>query len=142
MKLSVKFVVSLAVSLVFLGYVFSQVNINQVWQILQSARIEVLVIGVGMVGILPLLGGLRWWAVQSVFVKKPSLGKSIETVQMAFVLNTILPAKLGDATKALSVSSKKDGLLGVVVERLIDLLLLGILAVVGGVWAGQEFSFK
>lgn len=88
----------------------------------------------GLTCLAPILGTLRWQGVLRAQGVCLPYGRALRAVLMANVLNSFLPSKGGEMVKAAYLRQHGGLALGigsVVLERLVDLLVLGVLGLFG-----------
>lgn len=120
-------------------WLISRVDSGQVALLLAKSRKEYLWLALGLTGLTPVLGTLRWLGVLRAQGVRLPYGTALRAVLMANVLNSFLPSKGGDVVKAAYLRDHGGLTLGVgtvVLERLIDLLMLGLLGLAGFLLSG------
>lgn len=134
---------SLLVSVLFLIYVFNQVQIDQVLLLLKQSRLDLLLLAAGLVGFIPLAAAYRWHSVLRILNPGNTFSQALKQTMAANVLNTLVPSKLGDLIKSLGHKhvTKRLGLSAVIFERSVDLGVLGLLSLVGGIYLHLHLSF-
>jgi glycosyltransferase 2 family protein len=94
-----KRLLSVAVSLLILGFIYSQLDIAQIKEILSQCNISLLTIGILLTIPLLYLQSIRFtWIVT--LKDHISASESFKLIGLANTLNFILPSKLGDLSKA------------------------------------------
>ena len=140
--------VAVAVSLGLVGWLLSRVNLREFVQLGKEARAGWLVAAGLAVAMLPPLMAWRWQAVlEAQGAGRLPIRGLMRAVMAANILNTVLPGKAGDLVKAVYVREHTGlarGLGGVLLERIVDVGVLGALGLAGyavtgwvwGLWAG------
>ena len=128
-------VLSVLVSGGLLMNLLAQLDPQQAFGLFRRAHAAPLVLAILASLTLPLCAVLRWKGVLvAQHLKGLSFLTALRAVLMAFVLNSLLPSKGGDMAKAFYVRKHANlsvGLGTVVLERLVDLTMLGLLGLVG-----------
>jgi uncharacterized membrane protein YbhN (UPF0104 family) len=132
--------ISVLVSAGLVFWLLSRVDREQVVTLWQHSSKGYLWLAMALTTLTPVLGTLRWLGVLRAQggVRLP-FTVAIRAVLMANVLNSFLPSKGGDVVKAAYLRQHGGLTLGfgsVVLERLIDLLVLGFLGFVGYLFSG------
>jgi len=138
-------IVGLLVSLVALAIAFWGVQPERVVQVVKAADPIYLIPAVGMI-VVGLFARARSWHV--LLGERAPYGKVFWALNEGYLLNNVLPLRLGELGRAYSVSQSGQvtggaALATVVIERLIDVavslagLALAISAMAAPVWAGQ-----
>ncbi len=146
-RITWKVVIALAVSAAIIAWLVHRAELAQLSGIVAHARPGWLVVAAINIALLPVLMAWRWRAVL-VAQGAGSLPLSglIQAVMTANLLNTVLPGKAGDLAKAWYVRSQGGlvrGVGGVILERAVDVAVLGLLGLLGygitswtwGLWA-------
>lgn len=123
-----KAIASLALTVVFLWYAFSTVNLTEVGHALSMADPTGLLMGVGMVFIATFPRGWRWQLLMR-NVANPSIKRVFGAILVGYAANNIVP-RSGEIARIFSLRQPgaTSGLLAsVLVERIIDLLTLLVL---------------
>ena len=130
------------VSISLIAWLVLRLDVINLVDILNSARPTPLLLALVLICLAPLAGTLRWLGVlhaqRSVCVR---FNVALRGVLLAIFLNSFMPAKGGEITKALYLKRQCNLSIGfgtVVLERLMDLFLLGIWGLVGGLLSGQQ----
>jgi hypothetical protein len=138
---SVRVVLGLLVSAVFVFATLSRVDLALVGEALGRVQPAGLVIAVGLVAIETALRALRWHLLLQP-VRPTKYRSVVAYLCIGYLANAILPARLGDLTRAYLAGGAfgiaRIGVLGtILVERLSDgLFILAAVAVLGVVVAG------
>lgn len=126
--------VSIAVSASLLTLLILKIDFERAIDMLSLAKWEWLLAAAFMVSILPFSAALRWQGVLRAYGKtRMPFGKSVRAVMMANVLNSFLPSKGGDMAKAVYLKKQAGLSVGfgtLVIERLVDLMVLGLLGAI------------
>lgn len=138
-------VVSVAVSAGLVIFLLSRLDFAQVSLLLAEADRRWLVFAALLTFTMPFSAVLRWRGVlRSVSSLKVSYLTSLRAVLMANVLNSFLPSKAGDVAKAAYLRKQggvTQGLGTVLLERLVDLAILGLLALLGALISGVLWGY-
>jgi glycosyltransferase 2 family protein len=138
---SVRVVLGLLISAVFIFVTLSRVDLALVGQALGRVQPAGLVVAVGLVAIETALRALRWHLLLQP-VRPTKYRSAVAYLCIGYLANAILPARLGDLTRAYLAGGAfgiaRIGVLGtILVERLSDgLFILAAVAVLGVVVAG------
>lgn len=100
-----------------------------------KADFALLLMAVSITALFPLLGAVRWQCVLGALQVKIPFSKSLESIMIAFSMNVFAPAKAGDFIKAYVLKkdiSVQKSIPGIVAERLGDMLILGLMSLIGG----------
>jgi len=139
---------AVVVSIGLVVWLLSRVNLGEFAKLAKEARPGWLVAAGVAVAMLPPLMAWRW---QAVLVAQGAgrlpIRGLMRAVMAANILNTVLPGKAGDLVKAVYVREHTGlvrGLGGVLLERIVDVGVLGALGLAGyavtgfvwGLWAG------
>ncbi len=101
---------------------------------LKEINILLFIFSISITLIYPLIGAFRWQSISRSFEVSISFWNALRAVMVAFSANLVAPAKTGDFIKAYSskVDNKKENLASaVILERVIDLISLGLLGFLG-----------
>ena len=132
--------ISVLVSAGLVAWLLSRVDSEQVMTLWRQSKKGYLWLALVLTALTPVLGTLRWLGVlRAQGDMQLSFLIALRAVLMANVLNSFLPSKGGDVIKAGYLRQHGGLTLGVgsvVLERLIDLLVLGILGLVGFFFSG------
>lgn len=133
-----------AITLSLLAVLAAAVDWGTFWPRFAEADYRLLALGVATTAVFPLLGARRWqWVLKSVDATVP-FSRSLRAVLFAFALNLAAPAKSGDLVKALLLRDllpmgRVAG--AVIAERLGDLWILAVLAMIGGLlWQEPAYA--
>jgi glycosyltransferase 2 family protein len=129
-------ILSVAVSAGLITWLIGRMDLARAVDLLQQARAQWLFLAVCLAMLIPFCGTCRWIGVVRAHdnVKFP-LMKAWRGVMLSYALNSFLPSKTGDFAKALYFRKAGGISLGVgavVLERLVDLLVLGTLGITAG----------
>lgn len=136
--------IGIVCSISFLVIVFLNLDIDQARNVLASARLELYVAAFGFYLLAVLIAALRlYFILDYVNTTKPPIAILLQGIAIAYTLNCVLPAKGGDAVKAVFFK-KRIGFVGsiaaVVLERLTDVVTLGLLGLVAYFFGGVELG--
>ena len=138
-------VVSVAVSAGLVVFLLSRLDLNEVTVLLAEADRRWLVFAALLTFTMPFSAVLRWRGVlRTISTLKLSYSTSLRAVLMANVLNSFLPSKAGDIAKAAYLRRQggvTQGLGTVLLERLVDLAILGLLALLGALISGVLWGY-
>lgn len=136
--------ISVLVSGGLLARLLLRLDWHKAGQVLASARGGWLALALAFSLALPFCNVLRWLGVvQAQRIEGMRFSVALRAVLMANVLNSLLPSKAGDMAKAFYLrrhAGLSVGLGSVVLERLIDLLMIGLLGVAGYLWSGAKWG--
>lgn len=128
-------VLSYLVSVGLIAWLLLRVDGIRAIDVIRQARIDYLLLALVLVGSTPCLVVFRWLGVLRA---QPQLSISYRTAwratMVANILNAFLPSKSGDLAKAVYIRKRAGISLGVstvILERMVDLVVLGLLGVVG-----------
>lgn len=127
-------IVSVLVSASLVVWLVSRVDGAQVVSLWRQSVKGYLWLALGLTGLAPVLGTLRWQGVLRAQGVRLPYATALRAVLMANVLNSFLPSKGGEVVKATYLREHGGLTLGVgsvVLERLVDLLVLGLLGLAG-----------
>lgn len=137
-------VAGLLISAGVLWFLFSNLDGAQVRSVVVSADLFWLSSAFCITTILPFIGALRWWVVVSAMNCPVTYLECLRVTLAAFPLNTFLPSKAGDLSKAAFLRSR-GGLVSlagsVVLERMVDLGVLAMFSALGSVATGHKVGF-
>jgi hypothetical protein len=129
-----KRLISLAISLVILFFIYNQIDLKELVNTLRHCNILLLLISVGI--IVPIISLTAWRLQKLVAKNKLTVKEANKLVLTAATLNIVLPSKMGDIAKAYFLIQR--GYLGkslavslVVFEKLCDLTGLLFWGVIG-----------
>lgn len=137
--------IGILVSLVCLGFIFSQIDLPQLLTAWQMAEYGWVLASMGTIVVWLLVRAVAW---RTLLKNKPAFGHVFFAINQGYLLNNLLPFRLGEVGRAYLLG-KKSGmgfwqvLPTIFIERMVDLVLavgifLGALPfVVGASWAGQ-----
>jgi len=131
---------SVAVSAGLVAYLLSRIDMAETGALLAQADARWLVFAALLTLSMPFSAVLRWRGVlRAVGNLRVPYFVSLRAVLMANVLNSFLPSKLGDGAKAAYLRKQgglTQGVGTVLLERLVDLGVLGLLALLGSLQSG------
>jgi uncharacterized membrane protein YbhN (UPF0104 family) len=133
-KKSLLGVLSISVSVGLVCWLLSRIDGQQVLLLWRRSVKSYLWLAMGLTVLVPVLGTLRWLGVLRAQQVRVPFATALRAVLMANVLNSFLPSKGGEMVKAAYVREHGGLTLGigsVVLERLVDLLVLGVLGLAG-----------
>ena len=126
---------SVAVSAGLVVYLLSRIDMAETGALLAQADARWLILAALLTLSMPFSAVLRWRGVlRAVGSLRVPYFTSLRAVLMANVLNSFLPSKLGDGAKAAYLRKQgglTQGVGTVLLERLVDLGVLGVLALLG-----------
>ena len=136
---------SVIVSAGLVAFLLSRLDTAQAARLLSEADWRWLVLAGLLTFTMPFNSVLRWRGVLRALdtIKLPYL-TSLRAVLLANVLNSFLPSKAGDAAKAAYLRRQggvTQGLGTVLLERLVDLAILGLLALLGALISGVLWGY-
>lgn len=138
-------IVSIIVSASLISLLILRIDFERTIAVLSLARWQWLLAASFMTCLLPFSAALRWQGILRAYGKTcVPFSKSVRAVMMANVLNSFLPAKGGDIAKAVYLKKQAGLSVGfgtVVIERLVDLAILGLLGVTAQL-AGSNFGWE
>lgn len=147
MRLSKRFIlgaISVLISGGLLGHLLYRLDWRQAAAVARQADPAWLLLAVALSLMLPLCNVLRWSGViRAQRIEGMPFSVALRAVLMANVLNSVLPSKAGDMAKAFYLrrhASLSVGLGAVVLERLIDLFMIGSLGIVGYLVSGAKWG--
>lgn len=118
------------VGVALLAWVFRQMDVEEAWQALSSARVDILL----YVPVIALLGMiLRAWRWRLLFASpQPALPTLFSTMMIGYLGNNLLPARLGDFLRAYLLGARvnlaKSAVLATVaIERAMETLILALM---------------
>ncbi|HPS01044.1 MAG TPA: lysylphosphatidylglycerol synthase transmembrane domain-containing protein [Candidatus Sumerlaeota bacterium] len=138
-------IVSVCVSGGLVAWLVSRMDLAAARTTLQNARTAWLGAAFCFTALMPILATVRWLGVlraQEVSRHFPP-AHALRAVMMANVLNSLLPSKAGDLIKAVYLRQHGGLTVGVgtvVLERLVDLGVLGALGLVGALVSGVPWG--
>lgn len=134
---------SVSVSLCLIIFLLSRINFADIKDIFYQSNKFFLLYAVLITLCIPIASAIRWKGVIRAQNINLSIWTAIRAVLMANVLNSFLPSKGGDVVKALYLKNKgiSIGLGTVILERMIDLFVLGILGIIGFVVSNTIWGF-
>ena len=146
-KNKLKVIVPVLGLLVFLGlllYKMGRENWVKCWEALTTADVKWLAYAFGVVAILPLLSAVRL----HIYLRASQLTKPykrcLSAILAAMSLNAVLPARGGDLVKVTFLEDdikKLPPMVGVtILERVFDILILCILALIGSLATGNQIA--
>lgn len=135
---------SVAVSAGFLYWVLRGIDSERALQVLRGARPGWLALALGATCCVPLCCVVRWRGVLRTHAETHlPFGIALRAVLMANVINSFVPSKGGDIAKAAYLRRRagvSQGVGTVVLERLVDLSVLGCLGLLGYLASGQAWG--
>jgi hypothetical protein len=136
---------SILVSGILLYWLWSHSDVTHAWSIVKRIRWTWLALCGGLAMALPLFSAWRWLGIlRAQEWLQVSYPLALRMVLFANTLNFFLPSKAGDLAKLvyLKNQSRPHLTLGMVIlERLIDLLVLGVLCLMGGWWSHWRWGW-
>lgn len=133
MRLDAKAILGVAVTVFLLWYIQRGVPFADVWANIGDARWDLFLASVAVATFGFLIRALRWHVLLRPVLPKSSLRNRFAAVNIGFMANNLLPARIGEFARAYTLSRiepvRMTAALGsLVVERLLDaLVLLGLL---------------
>ena len=133
LKLDAKAILGAAVTVFLLWYIQRGVPFADVWANIKGAHWGLLVAAVAVATVGFLIRALRWHVLLRPVLPTSSLRNRFAAVNIGFMANNLLPARIGEFARAYALSRvepvRMSAALGsLVVERLLDaLVLLGLL---------------
>lgn len=128
--------ISVIVSGGLIAWLLSRLDFDSVSAVFRNAQLIYLGMALGITCIIPVAAVFRWRGVLRAQDIKFPLWGALKAVLMANVLNSFLPSKGGDLVKAVYLRDHGGVAAGVgtvILERLTDLFILGLLGVIGSV---------
>jgi len=137
-------ILSVGISLGLLTFLIVRMRFDRAGHLLSHVRWNWLVLVGGAAALLPLAAVYRW---QGVLRAQKELhlpfGSALRAVMFANALNLFLPAKTGDLAKAVYVRNQAGLTIGmgtVILERLVDLGVLGAFGLAGSLAVGKTWG--
>lgn len=137
------------VSVVFLVFLLRAVPAAEVWRTLGRARPTFVILALFSVAVNTAAKAVRWRVLMGTAGRDTSLWELLRALMIGQVLNTFIPTRIGDLSRAYTIGRRSAGIpfvLGtVVIEKLIDmsafalLVLLVLLVVPLPAWAVGSF---
>jgi len=124
-------VLGAAIGVGLLAAALGRTDLTEVWQYLAGARVEIAFAAVPLVLANMVLRALRWTVLFQERAR-PRVGAAFSALMVGYLANNVLPARAGDVLRAY-VLGKREGtsksavLATVLVERVSDLLALGLM---------------
>jgi glycosyltransferase 2 family protein len=140
---SMQWLVGLVVSLAALGLAFRGVHIAEMVAALQQTNYVYVAVAVGL-NLLGLYARALSWHI--ILERRVPYRRAFSALNEGYLLNNILPFRLGEVGRAYLVSQKQtfstsQGLSSVLVERVIDLcMIMGLMGTFLPIVAGQEWA--
>ena len=140
---SIQWLVGLVVSLAALGLALRGVHVAEMVAALQQTNYIYVAVAVGF-NLVGLFARAASWYI--ILERRVPYGRAFSALNEGYLLNNILPLRLGEVGRAYLVSRKQtfgasQALSSVLVERLIDLcMIMGLLALFLPIVAGQEWA--
>jgi uncharacterized protein (TIRG00374 family) len=140
---TIQWVVGLLVSLAALGLALRGVHIGEMVAALQQTNYLYVAAAVGFNFVGLLARALSWYVILE---RRVPYRRAFAALNEGYLLNNILPLRLGEVGRAYLVSRKQpfsasQALSSVLVERLIDLcMIMGLLALFLPIVAGQDWA--
>ncbi len=137
---------SVLVSVGLICWLLSSIDPTDTARLLAESDRRWLLLALILTSSLPFLNTFRWLGVLSAQdeICLP-YGKALRGVMMALVLNSFMPSKSGDLAKAYYLRDHGGltrGVGTVILERLVDLFMLGLLGVVGFTTSGITWGLS
>ncbi len=137
--------VSVCVSGGLVFWLLSRMDLAAAQETLRNAQTGWLVVAFCLTALMPVLATVRWLGVLRAqeAARHFSPWHALRAVMMANVLNSLLPSKAGDLIKAVYLRQHGGLTVGVgtvVLERLVDLGVLGALGLVGALVSGVPWG--
>lgn len=133
-KNTIKFSVSLTISLTLLYYTFGFFDFNKILNYIRDARTDYLSYAFLLIIAAYLLRGVRW----RVWEQELSFWRAFELILIGFMGNNLLPARLGEFLRAYCTGHRsKEGyggtaaLASVAIERILDGLTISLIGILG-----------
>ena len=139
MKLNGKAILGIAVTVFLLWYIQRDVPFADVWTNIREANWLLLLAAVVVATLGFLVRAMRWKVLLEPVLPESSLRNRFAAVNIGFMANNLLPARVGEFARAYALSRvepmKMSAAMGsLVIERVLDgLVLLGIL--LGAMWS-------
>jgi glycosyltransferase 2 family protein len=135
-KKYLKFFIILITTCVVFYLLFRQIDLDSVWNIILHANIWWLLATFSVILTYPIFGALRWRIILNSMGFNLKFWKAFKIVMGAWSLSSVTPSKAGDLIRANPIKnsvpiSKTAG--SILIERVFDVLLLLILALIGGI---------
>jgi uncharacterized protein (TIRG00374 family) len=134
-------ILSVGISLGLLTFLITRMNFDRALHLLTHAKWSWLILAGGAAALLPFAGVYRWQGVlraqKEVYL---TFWAALRAVVFANFLNIFLPAKTGDLAKAVYVRKQAGLTIGmgtVILERLVDLGVLGAFGLAGSLAVGK-----
>jgi uncharacterized membrane protein YbhN (UPF0104 family) len=139
---------SVLVSAGLIWWLIARLDLEQAAQLLRHAQWRWLIFALAITCCLPLTSAIRWLGVLRAQKHAPlPLPVAVRAIMMANVLNSFMPSKAGDIAKAIYLrhhGGLSRGVGSVILERMVDLAVLGVLGILGyfesgviwGLWVG------
>lgn len=130
---------SILFSALTLALLILLLDVDQLGETLQKARLDYLGLAIGVVYPLAMLArGCRWWLFLN---REPGWWHSFHIINIGYFANMVFPARLGEVARIAMVAREADAgkaVSAVGVERLIDLLFALLTVAVGLVLVGES----
>ncbi|MFH1456763.1 MAG: lysylphosphatidylglycerol synthase transmembrane domain-containing protein [Patescibacteria group bacterium] len=135
-KKYLNFFITIIITIIVFFLLFKQIDLNVVWNIISHANVWWLLATFIIILTYPIFGALRWKIVLNSMGFDLNFSKAFKIVMGAWSLSSITPSKAGDLIRANPIKhlipvSKTAG--SILIERVFDVLLLLILALIGGI---------
>jgi len=122
------------IGIFILAFILSRIDLYQVWGIISNANMFYLSLAVLM--LLPLLAikTLKWKLLIKSFDVNYPLGNLMKSWTIGFSISMVTPARLGDVSRAYYLKEKLSlgkSLTTVIIDRVIDVIILFVLAITG-----------
>ena len=144
MKTTLRIVVSLVLSALFLWVAFRHVDFPQMWQYMRGADHRYTLIFVGSVIVMHLVRIFRWDILIRPFAQVSKL-QILRISALGLMLIVVLPLRLGEFARPYLLKREvgaplSSGLGAVVVERIVDGMLVSLLFFLTTVGLGSEYQ--
>jgi len=131
----------LALSALIFFILFRRIKISHVITLIESISINIWVIATILTLSFPIFSAIRWHCILRVLGFKISISRCLLIIIGIWPISSISPSKSGDFLKAFSMRHEIKPMIvmgSILTERVFDLLLLAILALIGGLFF-QDF---
>jgi len=133
-KMTISFIVGLAISAAALYFAFQNVPVRDLLNYLASINYLWVLPALGLVMISFYLRAVRWQIIL-MSTQKITIGRAFHPMMIGFMINCVLPGRLGEIARPIILQRKEKvpfttGLATVAAERIFDLCLLLLLFIV------------
>lgn len=136
-------IISVLCGIALLAFIFLRINLKQVFDILVHSKPEYIILSFAVLAFLLVLKGFKWKLLLEAQKTQITTLKSAKYFCIGFFFSSFTPGKIGDFVRGLYVKKQSGlsvGFSSVLIDRVLDILVLALVAIASSVYMLQVYG--